>query len=257
MISPLAYIHPEAKIGEGCEIGPFCFIDKNVELGPGNHLMNSVTILSGARIGEGNTFHPGCVISGVPQDLKFRGEETTCVIGSHNTIRENVTISRGTASKGTTQIGDHNLLMENMHIGHDTFVGSHCILGNSTKVAGEVVIHDFAILSACVLVHQFCRIGSYVMVGGGAGVNQDVPPYCTAAHNPIGFFGLNLVGLKRRGFTSEQIDTIHRTYNIIYAREGNFKSRLERLLTELPASPEVKYIYEFASASQRGLITKP
>lgn len=256
MISPQAYIHPEAIIGENCEIGPFCYIDRGVVIGDNNVLMNSVTILYGARIGNGNTFFPGCVISGVPQDLKFRGEDTTTEIGDNNTIRENVTISRGTASKGRTIVGSNNLLMEGMHIGHDCVVGSGCIIGNSTKLAGEVVVDDNAILSACVLVHQFCRIGGYVMVSGGTGSSQDIPPYCIAAHNPVFYYGLNLVGLKRRGFTSEQIDVIHRAYNIIYGKEGNFSSRVERVRTELPQTPEVQYILEFVSNSKRGIISK-
>lgn len=255
-ISPFAYIHPEAKIGEGCEIGPFCYIDRGVEIGPNNHLMNSVTILYGARIGEGNTFFPGSVISAIPQDLKFRGEDTTCEIGDNNTIRENVTINRGTASKGRTVVGNGNLLMEGMHIGHDCVVGNGCILGNTTKLAGEVVVDDNAILSACVLVHQFCHIGGYVMVGGGTGTSQDVPPYCIAARNPVGFYGLNIVGLRRRGFTSEQVDIIHRAYNIIYSREGLLKDRLQRVRTELPDTPETKYILSFVEGSQRGIISK-
>lgn len=256
MISPLAFIHPEAKIGENCEIGPFCYIDRGVEIGANNKLMNAVTILYGARIGEGNTFFPGSVISAIPQDLKFQGEDTTCEIGNNNTIRENVTINRGTASKGRTVVGSGNLLMEGMHIGHDCVVGNNCIIGNTTKLAGEVVVDDFAILSACVLVHQFCHIGGYVMVSGGTGTSQDIPPYCMAAHNPVYYYGLNRVGLKRRGFSSEQIDTIHRAYNIIYSHEGNFQSRLERVRTELPQTPEVQYILNFISQSQRGIISK-
>lgn len=257
MISPLAYIHPEAKIGEGCEIGPFCVVERGVELGPRNRLMNGVTLLPGARIGEGNTFFPGSVISAIPQDLKFRGEETTCEIGSHNTIRENVTINRGTASKGRTVVGNGNLLMEGMHIGHDCVVGNGCIIGNTTKLAGEVVVDDNAILSACVLVHQFCHIAGYVMISGGTGTSQDVPPYCIAARNPVGFYGLNIVGLRRRGFTAEQINVIHSAYNILYAREGTFQTRLERMLAELPHTPEVEYIHSFVSQSQRGIISKP
>lgn len=255
-ISPLAYIHPEAVIGKDCEIGPFCFIDRGVVIGDGNRLMNSVTILYGARIGSHNTFFPGSVISAVPQDMKFQGEDSTCEIGDHNTIRENVTINRGTASKGRTVVGSHNLLMEGMHIGHDTVVGNHCILGNSTKLAGEVVIDDYAILSACVLIHQFCRVGSHVMVSGGTGSSQDVPPYCIAGRHPVSYCGLNIVGLKRRGFSSEQIDLIHRAYNIVYSREGNFQSRMERLRTELPQTPEVAYIHQFITQSQRGIISK-
>ena len=194
MISPLAYIHPEAIIGEGCEIGPFCYIDKNVVIGNNNRLMNSVTVLSGARIGNNNTLFPGAVIGAIPQDLKFKGEETTAEIGDNNTIRENVTINRGTAAKGKTIVGSNNLLMEGMHVAHDAIVGNGCIIGNTTKIAGEVVIDDFAIISACVLIHQFCHIGSYVMVGGGTRTSQDIPPFCMAAREPVAYCGLNLVG---------------------------------------------------------------
>ena len=146
MISPLAYVHPEAVIGEGCEIGPFCYIDKNVVIGKNNRLMNSVTVLYGSRIGEGNTFFPGAVIGAIPQDLKFKGEETTAEVGDNNIIRENVTINRGTAAKGKTVVGSNNLLMEGMHVAHDVLVGNGCIIGNSTKLAGEVVVYDFAII---------------------------------------------------------------------------------------------------------------
>ena len=161
MISPLAYIHPEAVIGENCEIGPFCYIDKGVVIGDNNTLMNSVTVLYGARIGNGNIFFPGAVISAIPQDLKFRGEDSTAEIGDNNKIRENVTINRGTAAKGRTVVGNDNLLMEGAHVAHDAIVGNGCIIGNSTKLAGEIVIDDNAILSAGVLMHQFCRVGSY------------------------------------------------------------------------------------------------
>ena len=211
MISPLAYIHPEAIIGEGCEIGPFCYIDKNVVIGNNNRLMNSVTVLSGARIGNNNTLFPGAVIGAIPQDLKFKGEETTAEIGDNNTIRENVTINRGTAAKGKTVVGSNNLLMEGMHVAHDAIVGNGCIIGNTTKIAGEVVIDDFAIISACVLIHQFCHIGSYVMVGGGTRTSQDIPPFCMAAREPVAYCGLNLVGLRRRGFSKEIIENIHNT----------------------------------------------
>ena len=215
MISPLAYIHPDAVIGEGCEIGPFCYIDKDVVLGSNNHLMNGVTILSGTRMGNDNRIFPGAVIGAIPQDLKFKGEETTTEIGDNNTIRENVTINRGTAAKGKTVVGSNNLLMEGMHVAHDVIVGNGCIIGNTTKLAGEVVVDDFAIISACVLVHQFCHIGSYVMVGGGTRTGQDIPPFVMAAREPVAYCGLNLVGLRRRGFSRDLIENIHNTYRLL------------------------------------------
>lgn len=254
MISPLAYIHPEAVIGEGCEIGPFCYIDKNVVIGKNNHLMNSVTLLSGARIGDGNRIFPGAVIGAIPQDLKFKGEETTAEVGDNNTIRENVTINRGTAAKGKTVVGSNNLLMEGMHVAHDAVVGNGCIIGNTTKIAGEVVIDDFAIISACVLIHQFCHVGSYVMVGGGTRTSQDIPPYCMAAREPVAYCGLNLVGLRRRGFSSELIENIHNTYRLLYQR-GKLREECSQEIREMvPMSPEIEYILDFVTSSKRGII---
>jgi len=254
MISPLAYIHPDAVIGEGCEIGPFCYIDKNVTLGPGNYLMNNVTVLDGSRIGSGNVFFPGAVIGAVPQDLKFQGEETTAEIGDNNKIRENVTINRGTAAKGKTVVGSGNLLMEGMHVAHDVSIGNGCIIGNTTKLAGEVVVDDFAIISACVLVHQFCRIGSYVMVGGGTRTGQDVPPFVMAAREPVAYCGLNIVGLRRRGFSAELIENIHNTYRLLYQRGKLFDERVREIRDTVPMSKEIEYILDFVSTSKRGII---
>ena len=254
MISPLAYIHPEAKIGQNCEIGPFCFIDANVVIGDNNVLMNSVTVLSGSRIGNGNRIFPGAVIGAIPQDLKFRGEETTAEVGDNNTIRENVTINRGNAAKGRTVVGSNNLLMEGMHVAHDVFLGNGCIIGNGTKFAGEVVIDDFAIVSANVLVHQFCRIGSYVMVSGGTKCSQDVPPYSMIARDPAAYCGLNLVGLKRRGFSTEIINNLHSAYNILFNTSALFAERIEQIRANVPPSKEIDYLVEFLTTSKRGFI---
>ena len=254
MISPLAYIHPEAQIGENCEIGPFCYIDRNVVIGDNNVLMNSVTVLYGARIGNGNRFFPGAVISAIPQDLKFKGEETTAEIGDNNTFRENATMNRGTAAKNRTVVGNNNLFMEGVHIAHDDIVGSECIIGNGTKLAGEVTIDDRAILSANVLVHQFTRIGSYCMVGGGTKVAQDILPYSLIARDPAAFCGLNTVGLRRRNFDRDIINNIHKTYQIILQDKGLLKDLLERVEKEIPSSPEIKYILDFIHTSQRGFI---
>ena len=253
-ISPLAYIDPEAKIGENCEIGPFCFIDKNVVIGDNNVIMNNVSILYGARIGNGNTFFPGAVISAVPQDLKFKGEETTTQIGDNNKIRENVTIHRGTASKGTTIVGSNNLLMETVHVAHDCVIGSNCIVGNSTTFAGAVVVDDCAVISAAVLVHQFCHIGSYVMVQGGSRSSKDIPPFITAAREPISYTGLNLVGLRRRGFSNERIENIHNAYRLIYTSNLNVSDALERIKADLEMNDDIKYIVNFIESSARGII---
>lgn len=252
-ISPMAYVDPEAKLGDNNIIGPFCYIDKNTVIGNGNKLYNSVTIHTGARIGDNNEFFPGASISTKPQDLKFRGEETTCEIGNNNSIRENVTISRGTASKGKTVVGSNNLLMENMHVAHDCVLGSGLIIGNSTKFAGEVEVDDNAIVSATVLCHQFCRIGGYVMIQGGCRFSLDIPPYIIAGKEPTKYCGINLVGLRRRGFSNETIDIIHDTYRIIYAN-GIIKEGVKEARTKYPNVKEVEYICSFIENSKRGIV---
>ena len=252
-ISPLAYVHPEAKLGDNNIIGPFCYIDKDTVLGDNNVLQNSVTINVGARIGNGNEIFPGASISTKPQDLKFRGEVTTCEVGDNNRIRENGTISRGTASKGKTVVGSNNLLMENMHVAHDCELGSGLIIGNSTKFAGEVVVDDNAIVSAAVLCHQFCRIGGYVMIQGGCRFSLDIPPYVIAGKEPTRYAGLNLVGLRRRGFSNELIQHIHEAYRLLYSK-GVLKEGIQEIKNNLQITPEIQYIIDFVESSKRGII---
>ena len=252
-ISPLAYVHPEAKLGDNNIIGPFCYIDKDTVLGDNNVLQNSVTINVGARIGNGNEIFPGASISTKPQDLKFRGEVTTCEVGDNNSIRENVTISRGTASKGKTVVGSNNLLMENMHVAHGCELGSGLIIGNSTKFAGEVVVDDNAIVSAAVLCHQFCRIGGYVMIQGGCRFSLDIPPYVIAGKEPTRYAGLNLVGLRRRGFSNELIQHIHEAYRLLYSK-GVLKEGIQEIKNNLQITPEIQYIIDFVESSKRGII---
>ncbi len=252
-ISPLAFVHPEAKLGDNNIIGPFCYIDRNTVIGNNNVLQNSVTIHVGARIGDGNEIFPGASISTKPQDLKFRGEETTCEVGNNNSIRENVTISRGTASKGKTVVGSNNLLMECVHVAHDCELGSGLIIGNSTKFAGEVVVDDNAIVSANVLVHQFCHIGGYVMIQGGCRFSQDIPPYVIAGKEPTKYCGLNLVGLRRRGFSNELITKLHDAYRLLYSK-GILKEGLEEIKTNMEVTPEIQYLIDFVTTSKRGII---
>jgi len=252
-ISPLAFVHPEAQLGDNNIIGPFCYIDRNTVLGNDNVLQNNVTINYGARIGSGNEIFPGASLSTKPQDLKFRGEDTICEIGDNNSIRENVTISRGTASKGTTRVGSNNLLMENMHIAHDCIFGSNLIIGNSTKFAGEVTVDDNAIISAAVLCHQFCKIGSYVMIQGGSRFSQDIPPYIIAGKEPIRYAGINLVGLRRHGFSNELIQHIHEAYRLLYSK-GIIAEGINEIRNNLQITPEIQYIIDFVSSSNRGII---
>lgn len=252
-ISPLAFVHPEAKLGDNNQIGPFCYIDKNVEIGDNNTLLNGVTVHYGARIGNNNEFFPGASISTKPQDLKFRGEDTLCCVGDNNSIRENVTLSRGTASKGKTVIGSNNLLMESMHVGHDCVLGNGLIIGNSTKFAGEVVVDDNAIVSASVLCHQFCHIGGYVMIQGGSRFSQDIPPYIIAGKEPTKYCGLNLVGLRRRGFSNELIDHIHNAYRLLYSK-GILSEGIQEVKNNLQMTKEISYILDFVENSKRGII---
>lgn len=252
-ISPLAFVHPEAKLGDNNIIGPFCYIDRKTVIGNNNVLQNSVTIHVGARIGDGNEIFPGASISTKPQDLKFRGEETTCEVGNNNSIRENVTISRGTASKGKTVVGSNNLLMECVHVAHDCELGSGLIIGNSTKFAGEVVVDDNAIVSANVLVHQFCHIGGYVMIQGGCRFSQDIPPYVIAGKEPTKYCGLNLVGLRRRGFSNELITKLHDAYRLLYSK-GILKEGLEEIKANMEVTPEIQYLIDFVTTSKRGII---
>ena len=252
-ISPLAYVHPEARMGDNNTIGPFCYIDRNTEMGDSNKLYNGVTIHYGARIGSNNEFFPGASISTKPQDLKFRGEDTVCVIGDNNSVREYVTVSRGTAAKGKTTVGSGNLIMENVHIAHDCVVGDSCIIGNSSKFAGEVVIDDCAIISGSVLCHQFCRIGGYVMIQGGCRFSQDIPPYIIAGKEPTHYCGVNLVGMRRRGFSNELIEDIHNAYRLLYSK-GIIKEGVEEIRRQLPQRKEIDYIISFALSSKRGII---
>lgn len=254
MISPLAYIHPEAKIGKNVEIAPFVFIDKNVIIDDNNKIMSNVNILYGTRIGKGNAIFPGAVIGAIPQDLKFKGEETTAEIGDNNIIRENVTVNRGTAAKGRTIVGNNNLLMEGVHVAHDALIGNECIIGNSTKMAGEVIIDDYSIISASVLMHQFCHVGGYGMIQGGCRFSKDIPPYIIAGRDPITYSGINIVGLRRRGFSNETIENIHNAYRIIYQSGLNTTDALEEIEAKIPKSKEIDYIVNFIRDSERGII---
>ena len=212
-----------------------------------------MTVHYGARIGNNNEFFPGASISTKPQDLKFRGEDTLCCVGDNNSIRENVRLSRGTASKGKTVIGSNNLLMENMHVGHDCVLGNGLIIGNSTKFAGEVVVDDNAIVSASVLCHQFCHIGGYVMIQGGSRFSQDIPPYIIAGKEPTKYCGLNLVGLRRRGFSNELIDHIHNAYRLLYSK-GILSEGIQEVKNNLQMTKEISYILDFVENSKRGII---
>lgn len=254
MISNLAFVHSGAIIGKDVTVEPFAYIGDNVEIGDGTWVGPNSTVMWGARIGKKCRIFPGAVVSAIPQDLKFRGEETTAVIGDNTTVREGATVNRGTASAGTTIVGDNCLLMAYSHIGHDCILGNNIIVGNSTGLAGEVKVDDFAILSGGTLVHQFARIGAHVFVGGGGKVRIDVPPYVLADREPLAYMGLNVVGLQRRGFEKERIDEIHNIYRAVYQMKMNFSQALDYIEKEFKQSPDRDYIIEFIRKSDRGVI---
>jgi UDP-N-acetylglucosamine acyltransferase len=254
MISNLAFVHPEAKIGKDVTVEPFAYIAGNVTIDEGTWIGPNATIMAGARIGKKCRIFPSAVISGIPQDLKFRGEESTAEIGENTTIRECVTVNRGTAAVGKTVVGNNCLLMAYSHIGHDCLIGDNCIIGNCTGLAGEVKVEDWAILSGGALVHQFTHIGAHVIIGGGAKVRIDVPPFVKADRDPLSYMGLNSVGLTRRGFEKERIDEIHEIYRVIYQKGMNFTQALDYVEKEFKSSPDRDYILEFIRKSERGII---
>ena len=254
MISNLAFIHPDAKIGKDVTVEPFAYIAGNVIIGEGTWIGPNATIMDGARIGKHCRIFPSSVVSGIPQDLKFRGEETTAELGDNTTIREGVTVNRGTAAVGKTVIGNRCLLMAYSHVGHDCAIGNNCIIGNSTGLAGEVKVDDWAILSGGTLVHQFTHIGAHVMIGGGGKVRIDVPPFILADRDPLSYLGLNTVGLTRRGFEKERIDEIHNIYRVIYQDGLNFSQSSDQVEREFKPSPDRNYILEFIRKSKRGII---
>ena len=254
MKQPLAYIHPAAKIAPSVVIDPFVTIDANVEIGEGTRIGSNVTIMDGARIGKNCVIFPGAVIAGIPQDLKFRGEDTLAIIGDNTTIRECVTVNRGTAAKGKTVVGSNCLIMAYAHVAHDCIVGDNVILANATQLAGEVIVDNHAIIGGGTLVHQFCHLGAHIMVQGGALINKDIPPFVKAAREPIAYTGINSVGLRRRGFSSETIREIQEVYRYIYMSNLNVTDAIERIEAELPATPERDEIIQFIRNSKRGII---
>lgn len=254
MKQPLAYIHPAAKIAPTVVIDPFVTIDQNVEIGEGTRICSNVTILEGSRIGKNCIIFPGAVIGAIPQDLKFRGEDTLAIIGDNTTIRECVTVNRGTAAKGKTQVGNNCLIMAYSHVAHDCMVGDNVIISNATQLAGEVVVDNFAVIGGGTLVHQFCHIGPHVMIQGGALVNKDIPPYVKAAREPIAYAGVNSIGLRRRNFSNDVIREIQDTYRYLYLSSMNVSDAIERIEAELPATRERDEIILFVRNSKRGII---
>lgn len=254
MISPLAYVHPDAKLGNEVTVEPFAYIAGDVVIGDGCWIGAGAVIHDGARIGKRCKIHTAASIACLPQDLKFAGEVTTAEIGDDNDIREYVTISRGTKSRGKTVVGNGNLLMAYVHIAHDDVVGSHCVIANRVSLAGEVEVGDWVVIGGHAAVHQWTRIGDHAMIQGGALIGQDVPPYVIVRNEEARFAGINKIGLSRRGFTAEQIEAIHNTCRILFQSGLNYLNGCEEVEKQLPQSPERDYLVRFIRESKRGVI---
>lgn len=254
MEQPLANIHPEAKIGKDVVIEAFATIGKDVEIGDGTWVGANAVITGNTKVGKNCRIFYGAIIGAIPQDLKYKGEKTSVEIGDNTTIRECVTINLGTAAKGKTVVGSNCLLMAYVHIAHDCIVGNNVIIGNTTGLAGEVVVHDNAILSAGCLIHQFVHIGAHIILQGGSKVGKDIPPYITAGREPLSFAGLNSIGLRRRKFSNEKIQEIQEIYRILYQSDRNTTQAIDYIEAELPASKERDEVINFVRNSQRGII---
>lgn len=254
MISPLAYVHPDAKIGNDVTIEPFAYVAGDVVIGDGCWIGPGAVIHDGARIGKRCKIHTAASISCLPQDLKFVGEKTTAEIGDDNDIREYVTISRGTASRGKTVVGNGNLLMAYVHVAHDDVVGSHCVIANRVSLAGEVEVGDWVVIGGHCAVHQWTKIGDHAMLQGGSLVNQDVPPFIILRSDTLRYAGVNKVGLSRRGFTEEQIAAIHNTCRIVFQSDMNYTNACNAAEEQIPQCKERDAIIDFIRSSKRGVI---
>lgn len=255
-IHPLATVHPNAKIGDNVEVGPYAYIDEFVEVGDGCKILPHATIFNYVKMGKNCSVFPGAVIGAIPQDLKFEGEVTYVEIGDNVNIRECATINRGTkaSGKGVTRIGSNTLLMSYTHVAHDCTVGEHCILVSYVGIAGETEVGDWAILGGSTVAHQFSKIGAHAMVGGGSKINKDIPPYTLCGRDPISYAGINIVGLRRRGFSSDQIRNIKDIYDMIYASGLNVSDACAKVEAGFPESIERDTILDFIKNSKRGIV---
>ncbi len=254
MISPLASIDPKAKIGKHVTISPFATIYPNVEIGDHTWIGPNAVIMDGARIGAHCQIFPGAVVSAVPQDLKYKGEDTLTVIGNHTIIRECVTINKGTQDRWKTQIGENCLIMAYVHIAHDCIIGNHVIIVNSVNLAGHITIDDYAILEGLAAVQQFIHIGAHSFITGNTMVRKNVPPYVKAAREPIQYVGVNSVGLSRRGFEKEDITLIEDIYRLVFVRGLNLTNAIEQVKSEIKAHPLKDQIIDFIQNSKDGII---
>ncbi|MCL6218511.1 acyl-ACP--UDP-N-acetylglucosamine O-acyltransferase [Zunongwangia pacifica] len=254
MNQPLAYVHPGAKIAKNVVIEPFATIHNNVVIGEGSWIGSNVTIMEGARIGKNCSIFPGAVISAIPQDKKFDDEDTVTIIGDNTTIRECVTINRGTTDRMKTVIGQNCWIMAYCHIAHDCIVGDNCIFSNNSTLAGHINVGDHVVLAGMAAIQQFCSIGKHAFVTGGSLVRKDVPPFVKAGREPLSYVGINSIGLRRRGFTTEKIREIQDIYRILYQKNYNNSQAVAIIEAEMQATAERDEILEFIKNSQRGIM---
>jgi UDP-N-acetylglucosamine acyltransferase len=255
-IHPTAIVNQRAKVHFGCEIGPYCVIGPDVEIGEGCRLVSHVTIEGPTRIGSKNRFFPFCSIGTAPQDLTYAGEPTRLEIGDNNTIREFVTINRGTMKGGgTTRVGSHTLIMAYTHIAHDCQIGDHVIMANAATLGGHVIVEEWATVGALCPVHHFVRIGAYSFIGGGTTITRDVLPFSkTAAARDTHAYGLNAIGLERRGFSAERIRKIHHAYKVLLASKLNTSQAIGKLKSEADRGEDIDRLIQFIEGSERGVI---
>jgi len=253
-MNPLSYIHPEAKIGANVKIEPFSSIYENTGIGEGTWIGPNVTIFPGARIGKNCRIFPGAVISAIPQDLKFQGEETTAEIGDNTTIRECVTVNRGTVDKMKTAIGSNCLLMAYVHVAHDCIIGNNVIIANSVNLAGHIEIEDWVIIEGMAAVQQFVRIGAHAFITGASLVRKNVPPFTKAAREPLQYIGVNSVGMRRRGYSNEAILQVEDIYRTLFVKGHNVSNALAIIEQEVTSSIEKDQILTFIRESKDGII---
>lgn len=256
-ISPLAHIHPNARIADNVTIEPFAVVHEDVSIDEGSHIMSHATIMNGSVIGKSVTIFPGAIISAIPQDLKFVGEKTTVEIGDHTTIRECVTINRGTKEKWKTLVGKHCLLMAYSHVAHDCILGNHVILANAVQLAGHVEVGDYAILGGLAGAHQFTRIGAHTYIAGNTVIRKDIPPYVKAAREPMSYMGVNIVGLQRCHFEAEKIRQISDIYHTLFVEKNTTAAALDKVESMFEDTPERQAIVDFVRSSKTGIIKRP
>jgi len=255
-IHPTAIVSSNAKLGDNIIVGPHAIINDDVEVGDGCRIGPFAVLYDGARLGNRVNIYQSASVAHVPQDLKFSGEPTKFIIGDDSTIHEFVTLHRGTSETGQSEIGKNCLLMAYSHVAHDVKIGNNCILANGVQIAGHVTIEDYVIIGGLTPVHQFCKVGQHCMIGGGFRVVQDVPPFILGASEPLRYSGLNVIGLRRRGFSNEDIGSLKRAYDLIYNSGNNLSQAKEKIQEELCDHPLVQKVLAFINNSKRGIIRR-